>query len=166
MSTVAFLRLEHKAEVEEKATLLLETLNAIVMMGDSPYDVARVLNGSLAFVMVTAGHPEIARSLDNFFHSLEKPETTEEEWNKVEKRLGFVVSSVIELDELVSSKSEQKIAERACVLMNTLGSVLYNVIQKLWGTAAAKNFHEAFKTATDQSVVKAMNDIPGTDTVN
>lgn len=116
--------------------------------------------------MVTAGHPEIARSLDNFFDSLEKPEITEEEWNKVEKRLGFVVSSVTELDELVSSKSEQEMAERACVLMNTLGSVLYNVIQKLWGTAAAENFRKAFKTATDQSVVKAMNDMPGTDTVN
>lgn len=166
MSTVAFLRPEQKAEVSEKATLLLETLNAIIMMGDSPYDIARALNGSLAFVMTAANQPEVSRSFDNFFDSLEKPEIAKEEWSKTEKRLRFVISSVIELDELVSSKTEHEMAERACVLINTLGSVLYNVIQKLWGTAAAENFLKTLKTATDQSIVAAMNDMPGTDTIN
>ena len=173
MTTVALPRPELKAEAAEKATLLLEALNVIMAMGDTtPRDIMLALTGTLAFVWVSTGHPEIAKALDNMFDKrLEWPESmrrTEEGQAKVNDGLILVVFTILEVHTLreLLGKNEQAAADRAVVLINALGSVIYNVVETLGGTEVAEFIKERMTVASEWSVAKAVNEMPGSDTVN
>jgi hypothetical protein len=163
---------ELRAEVEANAVRLNKALHDILYdeNNDSTvFDILKVLIKSTTFVFITAGHPDIADHLRDTFDRTLKwpllPQRTEEKKREIVNKVGDAIFDVLDMYEL-ADEDQQVAGNRLYVAMNTLGAVIYGVVEQIWGTRTAEHVREALQAVSQWSVREAMQQMPSSDKIN